>query len=66
MYCGQSSASEIFTRMSVSKRDGHGSFLGIQVSEMSESVFTQYGYFGGQSHSIWGFPELGTPSMRLL
>ena len=27
----------------------------LQASELSESVFTQYGYFLGESHSIWGF-----------
>ena len=30
--------------------------FGLKVSEMSEAVFTQYGYFLRLGHSIWVFP----------
>ena len=35
------------------------------MSEMSESVFTQYGYYFGLGHSIWGYPDPGNLSIRL-
>ena len=38
-----------FARMCVSKSDGHGSFLDFKMSEMSESVSTQYGFFSSQA-----------------